>query len=127
MKKRPIIRRHVYESLFNADIVLIVCEWEDFIEGARPMLVPDKLKTLEERSKGKLVDIWTLARQYPMDGGGSVIWARPNASVPTLVHEVVHAAHHLLADRATPLSEDTEETYAYLVERLYQGLLMTKK
>lgn len=126
-KKYEIIIRYVHENLFNADFVLVLSKWEHFIEGAKEFLSPEKLKALEKMVKERGDDKWCLATQFPFEGGGSIIWANPKATVGILVHEVVHAALHLLKKRATPLSEDTEETYAYLIQYLFEALTAQKK
>ncbi len=39
-------------------------------------------------------------------------------AIGTLTHEMTHVASYLLRRRRIPLSEDTEEVYAYLTEHL---------
>lgn len=41
-----------------------------------------------------------------------------------LAHEAFHAATHLLRKKATPLTEQTEEAYAYLVESIIRRCLI---
>lgn len=122
-KERKIIRRHAYEALFDADVLLVVCKYEDFFEAASEMIDKPKREHLKEMldKKGPYSG-YTLATQFPMPGGGSVIWANPSADVGTLLHEVVHAAHYLLAKRDSPLTADTEELYARVVEFLFRRL-----
>jgi hypothetical protein len=120
--KKPIIR-HWRESLFDADIVLVVSNYEDFLGHANKMLQEDKKEALKSMVDDKGHDDWCLATQFPFGGGGSIIWAHPSSKMGTIVHEIVHAAHHLLDRRSVPLSEDTEEVYAYLIERMFTGLL----
>lgn len=61
-------------------------------------------------------------------GGGFVVLLRFEKdefrrAVAILVHEMVHVAQYLLRHRRVPLSEDTEEVHAYLVEHLVEGAL----
>ena len=55
-------------------------------------------------------------------GGGFLVAIRPNPSwvktFGTLVHEMTHVTQYLLKDRSIPLSQDTDEVHAYLVEYL---------
>ena len=44
-------------------------------------------------------------------------------AVGLLTHEVTHVVQYLLRDRRTPMSEDTEEVYAYLMQWLTQEIL----
>lgn len=60
--------------------------------------------------------------------GGFVVLVKANKKalrsfVGILCHELAHVAFNLLRNRATPLSEDTEETYAYLLQNLTQRSL----
>ncbi len=124
MKKKAIIK-WTRCDLFNADIVLIVCPWEDLLGAAKEALTKEKFETLSKQYETHGHDPYSLALQFPFGGGGSLIWGKPHATVGTLVHEITHAAHHLLKQRSVPLSEDTEEVYAYMIEFLFNNL--TKK
>ena len=127
MKKSKIITRHVRETLFDADIVLIVCEFPYFLEHALKMVDKDKQESLKRMVERHGDDPWSKATQYPFGGGGSVIWAKPSEGLPTLVHEITHAAHHLLKCRDIKLTDETEEVYAYLVQFLFEGLVRNTK
>jgi hypothetical protein len=61
-------------------------------------------------------------------GGSSLIFLKLDPgnfreSVGILVHELAHAVHELMRQRDTPHTEDTEETYAYMLESLVQKSL----
>lgn len=127
MKTKKVITRFVHEKLFNADILLVVCDFDVFLESTKNKLTKEKFKILEKQVKEHGEDSWTLATQFPMPGGGSIIWGKPNAHIGSLVHEVTHAAHHLLKRRTVPLSEDTEEVYAYLIQFLFNELVRKGK
>lgn len=124
-KRKPIIARYVRERLFNADFVLVLSEWRDLEDGAKEFLEGEKLDELQAKIKAHGEIPGVRAVQFPMAGGGSVIWVKNEESVGALVHEIVHASHYLLSERAIPLTEETEEVYAYLTEFLFNAL--TKK
>ena len=128
MKKQKPIIRHAHEKLFNADILLIICEWKDFYNEASKILDKKVAKNeeFEKRYKTHGEDYYGKGCQFPFSGGGSVIWIKPNEEIGTLVHEMVHTAHHLLKCRTVPLSEDTEEVYAYLIEFLFNNIVKGK-
>ena len=113
MKKIKVITRVVHENLFNADIVLIVCPYDYFLEAGLKVVSKDKQEDFRKMVTEHGNDSWGLATQFPFGGGGSIIWANPKSNTGTLVHEITHAAHHLLKCRSIPLSSDTEEVYAY--------------
>ena len=123
MKKSKPIVRFVHCSLFNADVTLVVCQHEDFLKEAKKFLQKEKYESLEKMVEKRGKDDSCLATQFPFEDGASIIWARPKLGFGTLVHEVVHAAHHLLECRDIPLSDDTEEVYAYLIEFLFNGFI----
>lgn len=123
MKTKKVITKFAHESLFNADFLLVVCDWDVFLESTKNKITKEKFEILEKQVKEHGKDDWCLATQFGMTGGGSVIWANPHAIIGTLVHEVTHAAHWLLKQRSVPLSEDTEEVYAYLQEFLFNELV----
>lgn len=121
-KLKEVIVRHVNVALFNADVLLIVSDWDVLLTHAKDILDKEKLADLTEMVRRHGKDSFTLATQFPFDGGGSLISARHGATFGTLVHEAVHAAHHLLKARKTPLAEETEEVYAYTIELIVNGL-----
>lgn len=110
------------EKLFDADFITFRCPWDYFLQEAKKAISGADFKKLEEMVKKHGNRKSTRATQFPMDGGGSVIWLHPEAKLGTLVHEIVHASHHLLKCREVPLSEDTEEVYAYLQQFLVETL-----
>ena len=42
----------------------------------------------------------------------------------TLIHEIVHSVHYIFREREIPLSEDTEEVAAYMIEYICNELLL---
>lgn len=117
-----IITRLCWMELFEINVLLIVCKWEHLIHAATKPLSPKKLAKLKDMVEKHGEQESTQAIHFPMGGGSSVIWCRPEMKLHNLVHEITHAAHYLLKDRGTPLSEDTEEVYAYTVEHLFKEL-----
>lgn len=57
-----------------------------------------------------------------MDGRRVFVWLSPKANIGVLVHEIFHAACHILGDAGVHLVPDTEETYAYFIQYLYDKL-----
>lgn len=116
----------VHENLFDIDFVLTFCEWKDLKERVGEFAEePHKsilLRNIQEHGNKATA----LATQYPLEGGGSLIWISPRADTGTIVHELVHASHHALQARDTKLSEDTEEIYAYFLEFLYREFIGVK-
>lgn len=80
-------------------------------------------KELEDWDNSKT----NLGRMIPM-GGGFVLIIKADKKyfrkfVGTLTHEIIHAVHYMLRNRRVPLSEDTEEVYAYSIESLLRHAL----
>lgn len=113
----------VHERLFNAHVVMIMCEWEDLTHLAKEVCEENRFDEVHKMIVDHGEQPQTLAVQFPLSGGGSLIWTNNGTKIHTLLHETVHAAHHLLKDRAVPLSSDTEEVYAYTIEYLFSQLL----
>lgn len=122
MKKVKIITRWAHDSTFAADIVMVISEWADFLTGAKEYCEGERFDELKYKYDKHGHQPSVDGVQFPFAGGGSMIWIKPEVGVSTMVHEIVHAAHHLLKCRSTPLSEDTEETYAYLIESIFKKL-----
>lgn len=126
MKKKTTTIKCVYEDLFSADFVMILCEWKDLKKHIKEPLskehYEEMCKIIDEHGERKS----TLAVTFPQDGGGSIIWFNPKAGLGTYVHELTHASHHLLKKREIPLSDDTEEVYAYLIDFLFKAFVLAK-
>ncbi len=122
-KKKKAIIRFVPVMLFNSEVVLVRCEWDQFLSTSKEFIDEDKFKKLEKMATEHGDEPSTLATQFPLGGGGSIIWAKPDVTLSTVVHESIHAAIELLKKRAIPLSEDTEEVYAYLIEFLFKSFI----
>ncbi len=56
-----------------------------------------------------------------------LIWLKDINSIPTLVHELLHAVFFILEDKGLSLSEDSEEAYTYTTGDLLTQILERKK
>lgn len=116
-KSDRLIERFYHLDLFQTDFFVLIGDhallkgWaKDVLGGDRLAEFTDMLRDTSHVSRG---------RQYPMLGGGSVIWLKPGEDIKYLIHEVTHAATHLMRDKGLPITSDTDELLAYLVETLY--------
>lgn len=122
-KKKEIESRFAPVGAWSADVVLLIGEF-DLI---KPWVQKNVTNDRKEEVLRHLADPdnkaghTNLGRTYFLSGGGSLIWLR-EYKPEILVHEIVHAAHHVLLSKATPLTDSTEEAYAYLIEHLYKSL-----
>lgn len=118
-KKKVFIERYLHVGLFDCDVFLLIGEFQRLKPWCREVMTGDRqeefLKMLGEDSKV------LRGRQYPMAGGGSVIFL-PFYDEAYLVHEIGHAALHMLRDKDTPINSDTEEVFTYLQEHLWRSL-----
>lgn len=55
-----------------------------------------------------------------------VIWSR-GGNVPTIAHECLHAVSYFLRGKGVPLSNDTDEIYAYLFDFLFETIVKAKR
>jgi len=114
--------RHYYVDVFDTDIVLVSCEIKDILDELSTILPKARLDLIESSLKEQPIEALTKARQYPMDGGGSVIWIGPEQPLSVLVHELMHATFHLLEVKGVKYCSDSEEVYTYLMESMFKGL-----
>lgn len=122
-KKEKLKVRCTHIGVWNADVCLAVGSHELLADWVKKNVLDWRKKELLEHMEDDKNNPKhnNLGRTYFLSGGGSLIWLKEsNESI--FVHELVHASHHLLQDKATPLSDDTEEVYAYLLEYLYSQL-----
>lgn len=68
----------------------------------------DVAKEIEGTTSGRF--IWH-------DNNYSIVWV-PTESLPSLVHELTHAAMFILDSVGVPITKDNEETFAYLMGHL---------
>lgn len=123
-KKQKATIRLANLEIFKCDVVLIICDHDELEKEAAKFLSPARLEKFKE-----MIPEYSASREgsnYPIMGGGSIIWCAHGVSVSVLVHEIAHAAFYALRAKDTPLSEDTEEVYAYTFESLYKQLVEKK-
>ncbi len=120
-KSTALIEKYYHLDLFDTDFFVLIGDhkliegWaKDSLKGERLKELTDMLRDTEAHSRG---------RQYPMNGGGSIIWLKPGEEIRYLVHELSHAATHMFRDKGIPITSDTDELLAYTIERLYQRFL----
>lgn len=104
--------KNYYESLFGIDIYWFRGSrktYIDLVKGEFKQRAPEKTfstkGTFEVYYKEK-DNVWV-----------GVIWLRNN-NLSHLVHECLHAVHWSLLDKGLTLTDSSEETYAYFLEKL---------
>jgi len=120
-QKKQVINIDV--ELFKVDVMIFVAMSEKEIRQRKKMVSKkyekEFLECIEDWDKDS--DAQTQGRMHSL-GGGFVVLIKTNESwVKTfgvLIHEMTHVTQYLLKDRRIPLSEDTDEIHAYLVEYL---------
>jgi hypothetical protein len=122
-KEKPIVK-HYHVELFDADILLVHCDYKDFLKTVKKWINKDNFEQLERLYNTTDLDDFTIeARQFPFIGGGSIIWSNKNAKVSTLVHEITHVVFYLCNNRGIRYCSDSEEIYAYLMGSIFKNLL----
>ncbi len=117
--------KHVYLELLDADFLFVECSETYIKEAVQSIIAGSRLTEFLNKLEEFPIKTTTKGKTVFMDGGGSVIWLR-KASNQVLLHESVHAAHHLLQDRGMPLSDSNDELYAYLISWLYEKISEVK-
>jgi hypothetical protein len=115
-------------DLFNADIGVCV--------NASEKEIKDWLKKVSGKNyddfNEKELEGWDTSktdqgRMIPFRGGEIIILKFEKnefrKSLGVLFHEVSHAVYHLCNDRRTPLTDDTDEIYAYMNESVMVQIL----
>jgi len=106
----------IYVSLFDAEVVILYGSHTEALLWVKKNcpLQTELIQAIEAHPIKRTVKATT----YPQIGGGSLIVLPQKSTLSTTIHELTHAAFHLLKSRDTPLTEETEETYSYLIEFL---------
>lgn len=87
----------------------------------------DKFKTKPAEGFAKFYDGDGVQGQFiKLAGGGYAIWVKKKNDPASLIHEITHFVQYLFRDRRTPLTEDTEEIYAYMTAHIIDRLLKLK-
>lgn len=126
-KGQKFTTRYTYCQLFDTDLVLVISDWKDFLEATRTFLSKDNLKIVEDGVKQRGENPSPRGFWVGFTGGGSIMWIRNKKDLGTLVHELTHAVHYLLQCKNIPLSEDTEEVFAYLNQFLFNSFTKETK
>lgn len=122
MKEVLAITTHI--GVYNSDACLLIGPEEGVERWARKAMVKRKVEPFLE-GFGKASDT-LLGRTVYTGGGGCVIWM-PKWNEAVFVHEIIHAAIGLFQGKHTPINQDTEEPFAYLVQFLYETLKPPRK
>lgn len=97
-----------------------------FFVGPKEML----LKTLKENYKGYEETIDRVIKEDGVTEGDyalgytfkvlpdALVWCPNEPTVSVAVHELVHCVYHILKQVEIPMTDDTEELVAYLIEYL---------
>lgn len=117
-KPEALIEKFHHIDLFDTSHFVVIGDHDLLHDWCSETLTKNRI--VEFRNMLKPIDATTRGRMYPMAGGGSIIWLKPGEDLKYLVHEVTHAATHLLRDKGMPICDQTDELLCYLVERLYE-------
>lgn len=107
----------VTDPLFSIDFMVVM-------GGTRE----DALKKFNKRTGEQLPEVEHNERQrgwvytYNRSGAPILIWLHASAWAGIVAHEVFHAVYAALSNRAVPLSNDTEEVYAYYIQWLFNEI-----
>lgn len=121
-----LIEKYYDLDLFDVGFFLLIGEyrllkdWAMNKEGLLPEAQKDFLEVLKESGESSYNH---QGRQFPMSGGGSIIWVKPGMEIRILVHELVHAAMWMIHAKGIPISRENDEILAYIVERLYERFI----
>ena len=118
-------KRKVTIDFLKVDIYLFQCDFKNLLKEASKEITGEKLDVLKKEYNVFSQDGYTLGFQIALGSGTSLIWLHPSAKSRTLIHEIVHSVHYIFREREIPLSEDTEEVAAYMIEYICNELLLT--
>lgn len=110
-------------GVYQADVVLIVGDYNLVHDWIKENARKDRYEDIKDHIGKK--EKTTLGVTFKMAGGGVIIWM-PAMNRLTLIHEIMHATHHILSIKGIDLNDETEEAYAYLFEYLYTALTRSK-
>lgn len=118
-----IITRLASLDIFKCDVVLIVCQPKHLEYAATKFLSKERLEKFKKMLPEDIDNQSREGSNYPIMGGGSIIWCKPGVKTSVLVHEIAHAVFYAMRASDVPFSSDTEEVYAYSIETLYRSFL----
>jgi hypothetical protein len=114
-------------DIFKCDVVLIICKPEHLLHAVSKFLSKERLEKFKKMLPEDMDSPSREGSNYPIMGGGSIIWCSPTAKPSVLIHEIAHALFYALRASDVPFSSDTEEVYAYGMENLYKQFFEPKK
>lgn len=119
MKKPKRTLREIFIPLeiFNSQVVVLIGHTQnEVLDWIKKNIDKPEHKSLALEAMTNIPNN-VRGRTVLLSGGGSIIWIIEQKN-STIVHELFHSTYHILKNREIPLSEDTEEVYAYLLEYL---------
>lgn len=103
-------------DLFRREVLVIVSDYTTFIGHLNPHLDREELNELKENAPRSSVN----GEAFMLNSGDAVIWIRDVFSQETtatiLIHEASHVAIKMLQDIGVPLTDESEEIYAYMTQ-----------
>lgn len=118
-----IITKFASLDVFKCDVVLIVCDSKHLLRAATTFLSNERLDKFKSMLPEDIDNPSREGSNYPIMGGGSIIWCKPGVRTSVLIHEIAHAVFFAMRASNVPFSSDTEEVYAYSIETLYREFL----
>ncbi len=120
MKKPKRTLREIFipVSVYDSQVIVLIGHTKEEVLKWIDKNVENDVK---ESAKGLInVESCTRGRTACLSGGGSIIWIVKHNN-PVLVHELFHATAHLLRIKGIPLTQESEEAYAYLLGYLTES------
>lgn len=124
--KEKIRVHHCYVRTFKSDVCLLVGDFAEVIPWGRKTMLKEKFEILANTLEKDPPPSTCLGRTFHTGGGGSIIWM-PRYDAGTFVHELVHAVSNIYEGKSMEQTRDNEETYAYLMQELYDQLHFAEK
>ena len=119
---------HISVDMFKVDIVFVCnCDKKEVLLKLK-MALRENFKYFESARIGDW-DEETIIGRMMCFRGGFIVLLKDNKGnfsnyISNLIHEITHVVSYLLRDRSIPLTEDTEEVYAYLTEYITREALL---
>ncbi len=117
-KKRTLREIFIPVNVYDSQVIVLIGHTKEEVLKWIDKNVEDDVK---ESAKG-IVDVqsYTRARTACLHGGGSIIWIIKE-NKPVLIHELFHSTAYMLREKGIPLTQESEEAYAYLLGYLTQS------
>lgn len=107
--------KHIYDPIFRQNFWYVCTPThKQFLSIIKEAGMPPT--TVKDMTDGEMA-------VYTQDKGTVItIWTK-NKNPDILAHEIFHAVSYSLRHKGLPLSDDTEEVYAYLIQFLMKEIL----